>query len=320
MNTDAQVIKGSVTPVSNFLVKSYRWIFSKGYVQGIFWIVLVNLTSNANDIFMRFLGERIEPEQIAFFRFFFAGFILLPIMLYKGKQTFRTGRPVLHIIRALMGFLAITFWCKGVTLVPLAVVSTIALTVPLFVLPLACLILKEKVGLQRTLATLFGSLGICIMIIPSDGIGQIFENGTSFGVIILMVAAILFALSDILNKFMVNHEGTLAMLFYFALGTTLAGLIPAMYVWITPTIYELFILFLLGFGGNFILYCLLKAFRATEVSALAPYRYLELIFAVSFGYLLFGEIPGVNNFIGAAIIIPATLSIAYYEVRKQKSD
>ena len=269
---------------------------------------------------MRLLGARLEPAQIAFFRFFFAGLILLPIMVYQGKHTFKTGRPVLHVIRALMGFLAISFWCKGVTMVPLAAASTIALTVPLFVLPLAYLILKEKVGLQRTLATLCGFIGICVMVIPNDGASQIFASNTSFGMMMLIGASVLFALSDILNKFMVEHEGTLAMLFYFALGTSIAGFVPAMYVWITPSIYEIFILFLLGFGGNFILYCLLKAFSATDVSALAPYRYLELIFAAFFGYILFGEVIGANNFIGAAIIVPATLSIAYYEVRKQKKD
>ncbi len=296
------------------------WFNQKGYLQGVFWITLVSLVSNTNDIFMRLLGERIHPAEIVFFRFFFAALIMFPILLHYGKSTFATARPILHIIRALMGFAAVSLWCFGVTMAPLAIVSTIALTVPIFVLPLAYFILKENVGWQRTIATLVGFIGIIVIAWPNDGIENLWQNQISIGVMILILSAILFALSDILNKFMIAYEGMLAMLFYFALGTSIAGLAPAIYVWLMPTLYEFMLLFCLGFGGNMILYCLLKAFKAADVSALAPYRYLELIFAAGFGYLIWHEIPGVNSLLGAAIIIPATLSIAYAETKKIKKD
>ena len=297
----------------------WGWFHSKGYAQGVFWIICVSLISNGNDILMRLLGERLPSMEIAFFRFSLAAFMLFPIMLYKGLTSFKTSRPVLHILRGILGFGAVAYWCYGVGKAPLAVVSTIALTVPLFVLPMASIFLREKVGWQRTLATLTGFGGILFILYPD--ISQLDRVSTDIlgsGVLALIAASILFAVSDILNKFMVAKESQLTLLFYFALVTSMAGVWPAYKVWVTPIGHEVGLLFALAMGGNLILYCLLKAFSAVDVSALAPYRYVELIFASLFGFLLFKEIPGFYGFMGAAIIVPSTFAIAYYETRKSK--
>ncbi|MGI4851217.1 MAG: DMT family transporter [Janthinobacterium lividum] len=303
------------------------WLNQTGYLQGVFWIVLVSLISSSNDVLMRLTGSRLPAMEITFFRSFFAFLTLLPLVLIQGRAALITTRPKLHCLRGILGFGAIAFWCAGVNIVPLAVVSTLAFTVPIFVLPMAIVFLGEKVSWQRTTATLFGFCGIAIIVngmgnTPSDGsqtqsvISSILtlEKGTLF----LISATILFALSDILNKKMVVKESNLTMLFYFAVGTALCGFVPAYMVWEIPTFLELCYLFLLGTGGNLILYCLLKAFAATDVSALAPYRYVELFFACFYGLVLFGEVPSSATLIGAAVIIPSTFAIAYYETRQQR--
>ncbi len=300
------------------LPPSSHWLTRKGYLQGVFWIVLVCFISNLNDILMRLAGTRLPSMQISFFRFFFAVLTLIPFMVIRGKKAFMTAQPGFHLLRAILGFGAVAFWCTGVSKAPLTVVSTIALTVPIFVLPMAYLFLKENVGWQRTMATLACFAGILVIIKGTAGeealLSSLYhlDNGSVF----LIAAAILFALSDILNKKMVHQESPLTMLFYFAAGTSLFGVIPALMVWQAPTSTELFYLFCLGAGGNLILYFLLKAFAATDVSALAPYRYVELIFATFFGYVLFQEIPTEMTLLGAAIIVPSTFAIAYYETRQ----
>lgn len=299
---------------------SSSWLFQKGYFQGVFWIILVSLTSSLNDVLMRLAGNRLPSMEVAFFRFLFATLTLLPLMIYQGKKAFATGRPLWHAGRAILGFGAVAFWCAGVSREPLAVASTMALTVPLFVLPMAVLFLKEHVGLQRTLATLAGFGGIWIIINGNHGedfFMQILrmENGSLF----LIAAAILFALSDILNKKLVSKESDMTLLFYFALGTSLCGALPAYMVWVEPAAVELFWLLCLGLGGNLILFFLLKAFAATDVSALAPYRYVELLFAGAFGWAIFQEMPTSATLLGAAVIIPSTFLIAYYESRARKN-
>jgi S-adenosylmethionine uptake transporter len=140
------------------------------------------------------------------------------------------------------------------------------------------------------------------------------NNGTWY----LMFAALLFALSDIVNKKYVSQESNLSMLFYIALGTAVFAFLPAHFGWVSPTPHEYLLLFFLGAGGNLILFFLLKAFSATDVSALAPYRYTELFFAGFFGYLFYQEVPTFWTFVGTGIIIASTASIAYYEIYQNR--
>ena len=296
------------------------WLFRKGYAQGVFWILLVSLISNMNDILTRMTGQHLDPIEVAFFRFFFSTLTLLPIMIKKGRSALITQRPWLHLLRAILGYGAVAAWCYGLYYSSLAVASTMAQTVPLFTLPMAAMYLKERVGWQRTIATCAGFCGILFMLFPVDG--SSFFTGSDvnqIGVVAFMIATFLFAISDILNKMMVVSESSSTMLFYFALGTTLVGIFPAILVWQTPSIQELSVLFALGAGANLILYCLLKAFHATEISALTPYRYVEVLSAGVFGFLLFQEIPTLYTLIGGTIIVVSTLAIAYYETHKKNA-
>jgi S-adenosylmethionine uptake transporter len=133
-----------------------------------------------------------------------------------------------------------------------------------------------------------------------------------------VVAAIFFAMSDVMAKKMVTTENTHAMLFYFAVGTTLITLVPAILVWRTPSWYQLGMLALLGIGGNLIQVCMIRAFSATDASALAPFRYVEFLFSALFGFLFFLEVPTLVTVSGGAFIIAGTAYISYYETQKER--
>lgn len=290
-----------------------------GYMRGVFWICMVCMTSALNDVLMREAGYRLPSMQVAFFRTFFALLTLLPVITYKGWHTIKTVQLNWHIVRSLLGFCAIALWCYGVSSVPLAIVSTVGHVIPLFVLVLAYFLLKEKIGWQRVVATLGGFSGILLIVCTSYSSQNSHESSPLFyGMVGLLFAALCFALSDIVNKKMVHEESHLSMLFYFALGTTLAGMVPAYKVWVDPTMTEILYLLALGAGGNMILFFLLKAFAATDVSALAPFRYVELLFALAFGYFLYGEIPNSWAWVGIGIIVPCTFAVMIYESNRRK--
>lgn len=290
-----------------------QWFKSKGYLQGVFWMVLVCAVSNLNDILIKYVGTRLSGVEIAFFRFFFSTLVLLPFMLRNGMQSFKTPHPKVHFIRALLLVAAISPWCYGVAALPLTLATTISFTTPFFVLPMALIFLKEHVGWQRWVATFIGFVGITVSLNPTGG--DVFNPIA----LLLIASTIMFASLDIINKkLLIKDEGLLPMLFFSAVGTMLLGFVPALMAWQTPTLHELFFLLLLGCGANLILFCLLKAFSATEVSALQPFRYVELVLSACFGFLIFGEIPTQYTLIGAAIIVPATLYITYFETHKKK--
>ena len=289
------------------------WFNSKGYLQGIFWMLITCIISSSNDTLTKYVGARLSGAEIAFFRFFFSALVLLPFMLIRGKDAFITRYPGTQCIRSILLVFAMTAWSYGVASLPLTLATTISFTVPFFVLPLAKIFLKEHVGWQRWAAILCGFIGIIVSLHPT-------ANAFNPMALVLLISTFMFASLDIINKKLLTEDETLlSMLFYSALGTAILGFVPAVLTWQPPTLHELFFLFLLGSGGSLILFCLLKAFAATEVSALQSFRYAEFVLSGLFGIIVFQEFPATSILIGAAIIIPSTLYITLYETRSKNN-
>src|ERR1700722_4761711 len=130
-------------------VQTTSWFNSKGFLQGIFWMLMVCFISNLNDILTKCVGSRLSGFEVAFFRFLFSTLWLLPFMLAQGKGSFMTKYPGVNFMRALLLVLAVAPWCYGVAALPLTLATTISFTVPFFVLPMAKIFLKEHVEWQR---------------------------------------------------------------------------------------------------------------------------------------------------------------------------
>ena len=296
------------------------WLNNPGHLQGIFWTICASFFSNLCDISIRLAGNNLHAMQITFFRLFFGTLILLPLMLYKGKSAFVINNKSRHLFRVIIGFAAIACWVYGAKITTLPSITTISFTCPILVLPLAYLFLGEKSDWQRMLAVTLGFLGVTIIaFFEPDMVGT--TTSIFFvhpGIAFLFLGAILFACSDVLNKKMLASENLFALLFYFYLGTTIISVIPAVLVWQPMHYTEILYLLTLGLGGVAILYCILKAANATEISSIAPYKYIELIFSIIIGYLLFQEIIKISTIVGASLIIPSALLIAYYEISKEK--
>jgi S-adenosylmethionine uptake transporter len=272
-------------------------------LKGILWFILSLFISSANDVVTKYLGSNIPAYEVVFLRFVFGTLTLLPFML-RDLNSFKTSRIQIHIIRGALLFGGILFWCLGLNAVKVTMATVINFTIPIFVLILAVIFLKETLNMFRIIATAIGFIGIVVVINPTS----LEFNYIS---ILLIVGSFMFASLDILNKKFVNNESMLSMLFYSSFFTMLFSLIPAMKIWITPSFQDLVLFLILGAGANLILYCLLKAFALVDASAVAPYRYIELIFSAGLGYIVFKEIPNHSTLVGAVVIIFATLFLAY---------
>jgi len=297
----------------------FEWLNNKGHFQGIFWIICAGFFSNLCDTSVRLVGDNLPAMQITFFRLLFGTLILLPVLMYKGRASFMIKNIRNHIVRVVIGFGAIACWIYGARQTSLPSITTISFACPLFVLPMAYVFLGEKSDWRRVLSVGSGFLGVIIIAFFENKNIGLATGGFSLhlGVMFLLFSAVLFALSDILNKKMIASESLISLLFYFYFGTAVIGFIPAVLVWHQVGYMELFYLFVLGTGGVLILYCILKAAAATEISSIAPYKYVELIFSVIMGYLVFKEIIKLSTIVGAGLIIPSALLIAYYEINKE---
>ena len=286
------------------LNKKENWFSKKGIKQGIFWSILIYLTSSINDVLMKLLGQRLPFIEISFFRFLFSVLVVIVPMTISKKNLFKTNMHSTHIIRGILGAIALGLCCYSVNIIPLAENTIILFSESLFLLILSIIFLKEKVSKRAIIATIIGFLGLLIMFKPK-------ASNINILAIIPTIAAFLFAVMDIIIKQMINKkENTLTMLFYFGLYTTIIAGIFVPKVWITPTNYELLLIFLLGIGANLIQLFIFLTYRATDASNIAPTRYIELLFSILFGFLFFNQIPRLWDIIGALCIILGTFILS----------
>ena len=281
------------------------WFLNKGLKQGIFWAIMIYLVGTFNDVLAKFLGNRLHAVEIAFFRFLFSAIIVIVPMIKSKENLFKSSMHGMHIMRGIIGTIALGLCCYSVNIMPLAENTTILFSEALFMLPLTALFLGEKINNTSIIATIIGFIGLLIMFRPKA------EN-INILAIIPTCAAFLFATMNIMIKKMIdNHENTLTMLFYFGLYTTIISVVFVPFFWITPNLHELLLIFLLGLGANLIQLFIFLAYRATTASNISPIRYIELPFAILFGLAFFGQIPNATTIFGSILIITGTIIASY---------
>ena len=283
------------------------------YFIGVSWFILSLISSSINDVISKYAGMRLHSYEITFFRFMFGTITLLPFVMYYGISTLKTSRPTVHFMRGLLLFLGIAGWTYGLTIAPVTTATVVSFTIPIFILVLGVFFLSEHIIWQRWVVTIVAFVGLVITLDP---------NAEDFNpeVLIFIAAAVCFAILDIINKKFVIKETMISMLFYSAIITAVLALPFALQYWISPTTKELALLFVLGASANLILFFLLKAFAVADATALAPYRYFELVVSAIIAYLVFQEIPTEATILGSIVVIPSTLFIIYSEKKQINKD
>lgn len=270
------------------------------------WFVLSLCASCCNDALMKGVSPQLNAWQVACLRCLFGTLTLLPYLGWQGRQSFRTVHLRLHVLRGTMFFAGLALWSYGVRHAPMATATLVGFTVPLFVLLLAPVVLKERVESASWLAGFGGLVGIAtICTAGSQGLW-------TTNALVFLAAAFLFALLDVLNKKYISRESMSCMLFYSTLTATVLLTFPALYTTTHfPDLRDILLLWGSGMGGNVLLYALLKALEHAPASRLAPLRYLEILLSAAIGYVAFGEVPTMQIYRGGAIILLATFLTAY---------
>jgi drug/metabolite transporter (DMT)-like permease len=288
-----------------------RWRRLSPNAQGAFWMILAGTGFTLNGLLVKTLSAGgMDPFQTSLARVFFALVALAPFIWRVGPAAFKTNHPVIHLLRGFVGGAAMLFGFYGLAHLPLATVTALGFTQPLFTIILAVLILSEPVRWRRWAATAVGFLGVLVMLRPGSG---------SFEPVLLAPLAMAFciAVAVVLVKRLPASESQTAMLVYFCVASFLLALVPAILHWRDPTPLEWLLLAGVGVLGMISQACILRAYRAGEATFVAPFDYSKLLLATIVGYLFFAEVPDVWTWGGAAIIIASTYYIVWRErVRK----
>jgi drug/metabolite transporter (DMT)-like permease len=278
---------------------------------GIGLMVLSIFLFAVNDVLGKWLAGTYSAGQILLFRSIVATLVLAPLVVRAGPATIvKVQRPGLQVLRVVFSTAEVACFYIAVSVLPLANAMTYYLASPIFVTLLAALLLREKVGWRRWTAVIVGFGGVVIALQPSS---------ITFGwpPLVALLGSVAFAFLMIVTR---SLRGTpdLTMVVWQVGAALLFGLVAAPFDWVPIAGYDALLMGALGFVAIIAIVCLNRSLKLAPASVVVPYQYSIIVWAVVFGYAVFGDVPNLATLAGAAIIIGAGLFIFFREQKVAK--
>ena len=264
-------------------------------------------------VVVKLVAERgIHIAESLFWRQAFAlPFVFVWALTHGGIGILRTQRLAAHSRRAAMGLAGMTLNFGGMILLPMAEATTISLSVPIFAVIFAALLLGEPTGRARWSAVVIGFVGVLVVVQPGNG--GAFGGSHLTGALIALGGAIMTALITIAVRDLGRTENTVSIVFWFSLLSLIPLGLALPFVWVPHSAADWGLLVLLGLSGAVVQMCLTGALRLAPVSVVIPMDYSSLLWAIAFGWWFFGTLPAASTWLGAPIIIASGLFIAWRE-------
>lgn len=233
-------------------------------------------------------------------------FVLGHFAIKRRTGLLRCERVGLQIARPAFLVASITSLFVSLTYLPIAEATAIGFTGPLFITALSVLLLGERVGWHRWLAVVVGLAGVMVIVRPGGAVWH-----WSAGMALL--GAVCFALFQLVTRRLANQDQHQTTLIYTSIGGVAWASLLLPFFWTAPTIEHLGMFLLIGAMGAGAHFSMLQAFLRAEASLLAPFNYTKIIWVTILGYLVFGDLPGIDTAIGSSIIATAGLYVLYRE-------
>ena len=261
-------------------------------------------------------ADHVPAGQAVFFRSFFAMPVILAWLAWRRElgTGLKTGNPVGHLWRGVVGTLAMGLGFAGLGYLPLPEVTAIGYAAPLLTVIFAAMFLGEEVRAFRISAVALGMTGVLIVLAPRLSLDP-GEAGLAeaLGAMLVLGGAVFAALAQVFVRRLVQTEATPAIVFYFSLTATLLSLVTLPFGWVWPDPWEAALLVLAGLLGGVGQILLTSSYREADASLVAPFDYASMLFALGIGYFVFAEVPTLPMLGGAALIVTAGILIIWRE-------
>lgn len=281
--------------------------------KGMLWTSGAGLIFSILNALMRALTlQHIEPFQAQFLRYAFGLVVLLPIIWKNGFAAYRPTQVGGQFTRGAVHTLGLCLWFTALPKTPLADMTAIGFTGPIFIMVGAYLFFKEPMRWERWLATALGFAGVMIVVGPKVSLGS---EGAGLYHLVMLASAPLFAASFLLTKALTRYENTGTILVWQSITVSIFSLPLALMQWNAPTFWELSGFLLCGALGSAGHYCLTRSFKAADISATQSAKFLDLVWSALMGWLLFSDVPTFSTLMGGMLISAATIWVARRESR-----
>ena len=311
-------------------------IYTNRPAAGIALVIIGIIAISINDMLVKWLSADYPLHEIIAIRSFIGLALILAFLRFDGGLTsLRTRTPVIHILRGLCIVMANLSFYAAVAVMPLAQVTALFFVAPLFITILSVFLLKEAVSAASIVAVCVGFLGVMVMQRPWGSGGSDTPTLVFF---LPIMAAFLYALTQTLTRKLGLTTRASAMAVYtqsifliicasmflvagdgrFAANTTNESLLFIVKPWIVPPAEDLLILALLGVLSAVTVFTLTQSYRLAKAAIIAPFEYIGMPLAILLGWLVFGEWPTIEVWIGCALIIGAGLYVLAHQKAKPR--
>lgn len=276
-------------------------------LRAMLWMCAAVLGLTLMEGLLKLAALGLPPLQAITIRMVFGVLMLAPWVWRAGIGSLKTERFATHFWRGLIGYLGLVTFILAATQMPLADVTAISFTRPLWAILIAALLLGERFDIPRGIATAIGFSGVLIMVRP--------DGAMEAAMLFALAHSVFSALTIIYIRMLSSTEPALRIMVYHQTLSVVFGLVPALYVWETPSAEALLWIAGSALFGTLGHWCFARAAKLGEASVIAPMEYTRLPAAAGIGFLLFAELPTAWTFVGTAVIATSALYIARREGR-----
>jgi drug/metabolite transporter (DMT)-like permease len=289
------------------------WRSAPPVIRGILMMCIASVFFSSMHVVVRHISRDLPPMQIAFLRNIFGVLVFLPLLSARGFAFLRTRRIGLYAVRGLVDAAAMLMFFTGLALVPVARVTALTFSAPLFAAVLSVVFLGERFRLRRWVAIGLGFAGTLIILRP----GAI---PLDLGSVLVVGTALCWGVSMILIKMLSSTESSFVIAAYMNLFLSLFTFFPGIWVWLTPSPGMWFWLVMIGILGTIAQISLSQALKETEPTAVLPFDFLKLVWAALLGLWVFGELPDFYTWVGAFVVFGSSFYIAWREHQHRRTD
>lgn len=275
--------------------------------RAMLWAASAGLLFSMLNALMRALALGVDPFQAQFLRYFCGLLVLLPIVLHRGVAAYRPHNIGGQFLRGGAHTLGLALWFTALPKIPLADMTAIGFTTPIFIMIGARLAFNEPMRWERWVATLAGLGGVLIVVGPA-----LSDSGGLYHVVMLASAPV-FATSFLITKALTRYETTGTILVWQSITVACLSLPLALlnWQWVGPLQWAAFLLTgVLGSAGH---YCLTRSFTRADISATQSVKFLDLVWSAFLGFVLFSDVPTSSTLIGGSLICAGTVWLARRE-------
>jgi drug/metabolite transporter (DMT)-like permease len=249
------------------------------------------------------VGEVLFSRVFVSFIFFSA--FALPTC---GLAVLHTRRPTAHVLRSMSQFTSQTLLLIAYSMMPLASATAINFSAPLFAALASLVFLKEPIGAARWVALVAGFFGVLIVTNPG---GETFQIGALYA----LGNALLFGTVTAGVRGMTTTESAETLTMYQLIWLSLFYGLTLPFFFVMPTWADMPLIVANGATNMLGQYWWTRAIHLAPTSAVVPFNYFSLVWAIGLGFVVWGDVPSLSTLIGAAIIIGAGF---YIFLREQK--